>query len=316
MPVRGTLKKYTLHSTTTAEHRQPDNQQERRLEEKLAVSQCEKTYPFVPTSALAAVGARMSEAVVATEPQPPRFSEEALALRFSRDYADSLRHVGRWMSWDGIRWREDRTLDVFDRVRAICRQASAECGKDKKNGLRLASKITVAAVERLARSDRRHAATTDQWDSDPWLLNTPEGTVDLRTGEMQEHRRGLYITKLTAAGPGSDCPLWLRFLSRITDGNAELQSFLQRMMGYCLTGSTREHALFFMFGTGANGKSVFLSTMAGLLGDYSKTAPVSIFTVSNASSILPTWRASAEPVSSPPSRPRMVAGGQKRGSSL
>jgi len=70
-------------------------------------------------------------------------------------------------------------------------------------------------------------------------------------------------------------------LDRITDGNEELQSFLQRVIGHCLTGSTIEHALFFMYGTGANGKSVFLSTIAGLLGDYARTAPVSIFTASH-----------------------------------
>jgi len=185
------------------------------------------------------------------------------------------------MSWDGNRWREDRTLDVFDRVRAICRQASAECGKDKKNGVRLASKLTVAAVERMAQFDRRHAVTADVWDSDPWLLNTPSGTVDLRTGKVNEHRRDQYITKSTAAGPGGDCLLWRRFLDRVTDGDAELQSFLQRLAGYCLTGSTREYALFFMYGTGTNGKSVFLSSIGGLLGDYARAAPVSIFTASN-----------------------------------
>jgi putative DNA primase/helicase len=240
--------------------------------------------PNVPATALAEAGNRLSEVAIGSDALPPRFSEESLALRFSRRYADSLRYVnewGCWMSWDGCRWREDCTLDVFDRVRAICREASAECGNDEKTGIRLASKLTVAAVERLIQSDRRHAATAGQWDADPWLLNTTAGTVDLRTGEMQEHRRENYITNLTATGPGGDCPLWLRFLDRITAGDEELQSFLQRMIGYCLTGSTKEHALFFMYGTGANGKSVFLSTVAGLLGDYAKTAPVSIFTVSN-----------------------------------
>jgi putative DNA primase/helicase len=240
--------------------------------------------PNVPTVALAEAGSRMSEIATGSDALPPRFSEESLALRFSRQYADSLRYVnewGRWMSWDGCRWREDRTLDVFDRVRATCRQASAECGNDERTGIRLASKLTVAAVERLTQSDRRHAATAEQWDLDPWLVNTPVGTVELRTGEIQTHRREQYITKLTAAGVSGDCSLWLRFLDRITNGDAELQFFLQRMIGYCLSGVTKEHALFFVYGTGANGKSVFLNTIAGLLGDYARTAPVSIFTASN-----------------------------------
>jgi putative DNA primase/helicase len=214
----------------------------------------------------------------------PQFSEEALALRFSRQHAEELQYVaawGNWYYWDGICWREDDTLAVFDRCRAICRRASAECSdKQEPVAVRLAASSTVAAVERLARADRRHAATVDQWDADPWLLNTPLGTVDLRGEELHEHDRGQFLTKLTAVGPGGKCELWLRFLNRVTDGDAELASFLQRVIGYSLTGSTREHALFFLYGTGGNGKSVFLSTIAGLLGDYAKTAHMSAFTVS------------------------------------
>jgi putative DNA primase/helicase len=105
--------------------------------------------------------------------------------------------------------------------------------------------------------------------------------VDLRTGEIHQHRRDEYITKITVVGPSGDCPRWVQFLDRITAGDRELQSFLQRIIGYSLTGSTREHALFFLYGTGANGKSVFLSTIASLLGDYAKTAPASSFTASS-----------------------------------
>jgi putative DNA primase/helicase len=112
---------------------------------------------------------------------------------------------------------------------------------------------------------------------DPWILSTPQGTVDLRTGEVHEHRRTDHITKITATSPGSECPLWLQFIDRVTGGDSELRSFLQRMIGYALTGSTREHALFFLYGTGANGKSVFLSTISGLLADYVKTAPATSF---------------------------------------
>jgi len=217
---------------------------------------------------------------------PPQYSEEALALRFSKQHAEELQYVAawsRWFWWDGKCWREDDTLAVFDRSRAICRRASAECGDSRiRVAVRLAASGTVTAVERLARADRRHAATTDQWDSDLWLLNTPAGTVDLRTGEVRENRREDCLTKLTATGPGSNgCPQWLGFLDRITGGDDELQSFLQRVIGYSLTGSTREHAIFFLYGTGANGKSVFLSTISGLLGDYSKTAPMSAFTASS-----------------------------------
>ena len=142
----------------------------------------------------------------------------------------------------------------------------------------IGSAKTVAAVERLASADRRIAATVDQWDTDSSLLNTPGGTIDLRTGDMRPHAPGDYITKITAAAPGGECPTWLEFLNRITGGDVELQAFLQRMAGYSLTGDTSEHALFFGYGTGANGKSVFVETLAGLLGDYHRMAPIETFT--------------------------------------
>jgi putative DNA primase/helicase len=105
--------------------------------------------------------------------------------------------------------------------------------------------------------------------------------VDLRTGEIHSHRREAYSTKLTGCAPGEECSLWRAFLRRITGGDEELEAFLQRMAGHALTGITRDHALFFLYGTGANGKSVFTGTLSGILGNYAKTAPVETFTVSS-----------------------------------
>ena len=96
-----------------------------------------------------------------------------------------------------------------------------------------------------------------------------------------KHRSDDYITKVTAAGPGGDSPLWLRFLERVTGGDSELRSFLQSIIGYALTGCTRENALFFLYGSGANGKSVFLTTLVGVFGEYARTAPIEAFIASN-----------------------------------
>jgi putative DNA primase/helicase len=98
---------------------------------------------------------------------------------------------------------------------------------------------------------------------------------------MREHRRDDYLTKTTAVAPGGDCRRWLAFLERIFSGDRELIAFMQRVCGYALTGETREHAMFFGHGTGANGKSVFVSTVARILGDYATTAPMETFTNSN-----------------------------------
>jgi putative DNA primase/helicase len=108
--------------------------------------------------------------------------------------------------WDGRRWQMDDTLHAFDLARRICREAAAECNK-LKIATTLASAKTVAAIERLARSDRRLAATVDQWDADPWLLNTPGGVVDLQTGQGRLHRSTDYMTSIAAIAPGGDCPL-------------------------------------------------------------------------------------------------------------
>jgi putative DNA primase/helicase len=212
----------------------------------------------------------------------PEFSDEALALRFADEHAGHLRYVAgwsQWLTWDGKRWRPDGTLLAFDLARKLCREASAEC-QHKKIARGITSAGTVSAIERLARADRRLAATTDQWDADPWLLNTPDGVVDLRTGRVRQHQLDDYMTKTTAVGPGEGCPLWINFLDRITGGDIELRKFLQRMTGYALTGVTREQALFFGHGAGANGKTVFTDTVSGILGDYHCTAPIETFTAS------------------------------------
>ena len=214
---------------------------------------------------------------------PLKFSEDALALRFTSLHAENLRYVagwGKWMLYDGVRWREDYVLNVFDRCRLVCRDASDEClreGGDESDATKLVSASTVAAVHRLAMSDQRTAATTDQWDTSIYLLNTPSGAVDLCTGEMRPCVREDFCSKITAVAPGGPCPLWRRFLGQVTDWSAELENFLQRMVGYSLTGDTCEECLFFLYGLGANGKSKFIGAISGMLNSYAKTAPIETF---------------------------------------
>ena len=206
-------------------------------------------------------------------------SEDGLALEFARRYVANWRYVaawGQWLHYDGACWSEESTLLAFDLARPICREAAARC-INPNHAAKIASAATVAAVERMAKADRRHAATTDQWDNQPWLLNTPGGVVDLQTAGVTPHDQKYYLTKVTTAEKGAGCPAWLKFLAEITGGNQELQNYLARIAGYALTGVTQEHALFFLYGTGANGKSVFLNTLEAILGDYAKTAAADTF---------------------------------------
>lgn len=215
-------------------------------------------------------------------------SEDALALIFAERYAGELRYVamwGRWLRYNGVCWSHDDTLHVFDLVREICREAARLSGKCSHI---TPSAKTVAAVERLARSDRRLAATTPQWDAQPWLLTTGDetsgATFDLRTGSGRPPEANNYITKKTAcraAPPGTSHPLFSAFLDRITSGDTELQQFLQRYIGYCLSGITTEHVFIFGHGTGANGKGTFLNTIQSIFGNYATTAHVSTFMASS-----------------------------------
>ena len=206
-------------------------------------------------------------------------TEDALALSFTRRYHRDWRYVagwGKWLVWDGQRWRTEDTLAATDLIRSVCRQTALRADNPRV-ATKLASAGTVSGVERLARADRRHAATTDEWDADPWLLNTQGGVLDLKTGRMRPHERTDRMTKITTATPGGDCQTWRQFIDEVTGGDKELEFYLQRMVGYALTGATQEHALFFLYGTGANGKSVFVNTLATILGDYATNAPMDTF---------------------------------------
>ena len=165
---------------------------------------------------------------------------------------------------------------AFSLSREVCRAAAREC--DPRAAKSIASAKTVAAVERLAQADPRLATTVDVWDADPWLLNTPDGVVDLRTGKLRPHSSGDFMTKITAVGPGGDCPRFKAFMSEIMAGDEEMVAFVQRVLGYCLTGDISEEVIFFLYGTGQNGKGVLTSTLEWIMADYCKSAGDEVFT--------------------------------------
>lgn len=234
-------------------------------------------------SALPAVAGERTGVMDPEDFRPPEFTDESLALLFADRHRDDLRYVAKWSTWfrwDGKRWAADDTLLAFEKARLVCRESASACNH-KKTASSIASAKTVAAVERLARCDRRLAATTDLWDQNPLLLNTPAGVFDLATGDLGPHRPSDHLTKITSvAATAGECPLFQNFLHRITGGDIDLQAFLQRMFGYAATGSTKEHALFFGHGDGANGKSVLLNTVMNIMGDYARAAPIETFTLS------------------------------------
>lgn len=221
---------------------------------------------------------------VDAEHVPASMSEDALADYFAAQHGENWRYVkpwGAWFEWRGDGWYRDDTNKV-DRVAVeITRQAIywQEAQRMTDDGRRkINSKRTAGNLRDIACSDRRIAATVDQWDSDKWLLGVPGGVVDLGTGELLTPERGQYITKRAAVAPASgDAPIWREFLKTVTAGHTELIEFLQRFAGYALTGETREQCLAFLYGTGQNGKGVFITTLYRILGDYAVTADADVF---------------------------------------
>jgi putative DNA primase/helicase len=216
-------------------------------------------------------------------PEVVFLSEDDLADRFVSRFRRELRYVparGAWMVWTGRSWKQDETRLASNGVRLICR-ATADTVNDEKMARKLCAERTINAVEKLARSDPRMAEPAFAWDRGDMIINTPAGTLDLVTGEMQTHSPNDLLTRISKGSPTGDCPRWNQFLSEVTNGKAGLADYLQRIAGYCLTGRMTEHVFFFLHGTGANGKSVFIDALSHVLGDYAATAPLDTFTSVN-----------------------------------
>ncbi len=219
------------------------------------------------------------------------------AERLVELHGEELLFVGTWgkgLAWDGKRWALDECGSwhrcAVQTARVMLEEALEElrgataAGDEqrvKQAKAKLAWAMTSQGVSRLAAmvsvarstASIAHDAQATS-DADPWLLNVANGTIDLRTGELREHQRRDFITKLApvAYEPDAKAPTWDAFLARAMGGSDELAGFLQRMIGYALTGDVREHVLAGVLGGGATGKSTFLGTIHTMMGDYATPA--------------------------------------------
>ncbi len=211
--------------------------------------------------------------------------------RFVSQHGEDVRYCfdwRAWLAWDGTRWKRDAGAEVRQLAKETVRTIYAEAGKYVTEPQRVAAanwakkSESAAAVEnmlRLAQSEKGIPISPDQLDADRWLLNVRNGTVNLKTGELQPHRREDLITKLAPVDfdPTATCPRWERFLSEVFEPHPDVIPFIQRAVGYSLTGETREECLFLLHGVGRNGKGTFLKTLTLKLGDYAGTADFSAF---------------------------------------
>lgn len=209
------------------------------------------------------------------------YSDHALAEKFAMMYADSARYVAGlgWHRWDGTRWKLDKENAIEMLAQDICRTAAQDQLKPAEQN-KLRSRRTREAVMREAQPHL--TIGVEELDQDTMLLNTPGGVVDLRTGKVRPAERGDNITKIAGAAPSDRPPeRWLKFLAEVTMGDKTLEAYLQRISGYCLTGSVDEQELYFLFGTGSNGKGKFVEALQGVLGEYSTTIPVEMLMASH-----------------------------------
>jgi putative DNA primase/helicase len=225
---------------------------------------------------------------------PQNRTDVANAGRLAVLHGDDLRWCdpwNKWLGWDGRRWAQDaeRCVDamakdvaatVWEQTGTLLPDVDYATAKELTAFARMtASSKGIGALLSLTRSEPGIPILPDKLDSAPWLLNVANGTVDLRSGKLRPHDRADMLTKLCPLeyDAGAECPHWLAMLETVMGGHADLITFLQRAVGYSLTGNVSEQILLLLWGTGSNGKSTLLNALLETLGsDYAMQAPAAL----------------------------------------
>jgi len=236
-------------------------------------------------------GARAAQDTRSADASKYLYTELGNADRLIQAHGADLRYSPerkQWLVWDGRRWAWDILGESSAMMKNVVRQMITTAVEQDESVE--SAELLKWALSSAREPNMRHSITLAQThlgipfllsdlDRDPWSLNCHNGTINLRTGELGLHDRTQLISKLsgTEYNPEAECPLWGQFLNRIMGGKEELISFLQRAVGYALTGDISEQVWFLLYGTGANGKSTFLEVLKALLGDYSQATDSNTF---------------------------------------
>ncbi|MCA9273779.1 MAG: hypothetical protein KDA31_12135 [Phycisphaerales bacterium] len=212
------------------------------------------------------------------------------AARLVKRCGNDLRYcyaIGSWFQWDGVRWKPDEVGHIdkmcIETALSIKQEAVLAGGYIEETLNKWATQSQkrerITAMKELAKPDL--AIRIETFDSGLDILNCQNGTVELRTGTLREHRREDYITKIAPTDfvPDAACPLFIKFLREITDENESLIGYLQRYFGHVLTGNANEQVLLIFHGEGGNGKNVLLDTISSVMGNYACEAPPNLLVV-------------------------------------
>jgi putative DNA primase/helicase len=220
------------------------------------------------------------------------------ATRLVAAERENIKHCyvhNSWYVWNGSRWLKDDSGEIYrlakKTVKAMLTEAAdlidERCKILVAHEQRCESAARLSSMVSVTRSEKAVSVQLADFDANPMMFNCQNGTIDLNTGKLQAYCRADLISKIARAEyePSAKCPTWRQFLDTVTAGSEELTGYLQRCVGYSLTGQTKEHALFLLYGTGANGKSTFLEALRYVFGDYSQAADFGSFLFSNGQSV-------------------------------
>jgi P4 family phage/plasmid primase-like protien len=218
--------------------------------------------------------------------RPPRgynLTDLGNAERFIAHHGENVRYCypwRKWLFWTGAKWERDEAGRVHrlakETVRSIYQEASEAPDKDSrkelaKHATQSEAEARIRAMLELAKSEVPVMPT--ELDGSPHLFNVRNGTIDLRSGEIREHRREDLITRIAPVeyDPAAAAPLWSATLDRVLP-SPDLRAFFKKLCGYAISGETSEHLLPVLYGTGANGKSTVLNALLAATGDYGMQA--------------------------------------------
>ncbi len=222
----------------------------------------------------------------AAEPEAPeKTTELGNARRLARLHGRDLRYVdpwGKFLIWDGARWALDQEKAIDRLAENVARDIDRQSAETADSNERKELRKWASASERKATKEgmfdwikNRIAALPDHFDADKFLITARNKTLELDQGKAREPAREDLITKRADVEykTGADCPEFKKFLDMIMNGEAELIDFLQKAVGYSMTGAIDERCIFILYGPGRNGKTTFIQTISGLLNDYAQRIP-------------------------------------------
>jgi putative DNA primase/helicase len=241
----------------------------------------------------------MTDATSTTARVRPNLTDAGNAQRFATQHRAWIRYCyawRAWLAWSSHCWQRDPGDRAMQLAKATAQSIYYEIGdtttpEERKQIAKWAvlseSEPRLRAMLALAQSEPGIPVTPEQLDTDPWLLACENGTLELRTRTLRLHRREDLITKCIPVpyDPAASCPTFTRFMDRIFAGNGRLIAFVQRAIGYSLTGDTTEQALFIFWGTGSNGKTTLLNTAVTMLGGYALSTRPETFMVKSGEAI-------------------------------